>query len=225
MLTAYDANIASLLVEAEIDYILVGDSLGMVVFGFPNTRRVTMDDICRHTEAVRNGAPNSQIISDMPINSYNNPNQAIKNARLLLDAGADFIKLEGSLQIVKYLINNKIKVFGHLGLLPQTAQSFSKVGKNNTEAEEIFNQAIEMDDFPVTGLVLECISDFLAKKITENIKCPTFGIGSGPHCRGEVRVINDILGMYKNSPPFIKPKINLNKIILKSILEFKEDFS
>ncbi|HLC61743.1 MAG TPA: 3-methyl-2-oxobutanoate hydroxymethyltransferase [Candidatus Nanoarchaeia archaeon] len=204
MLTAYDFPTANLM-DGIVDVILVGDSLGMVVLGYENTTQVTMDDMLRATGAVARGAKNIFIVGDMPIGTYNNEKDALKNAKLFLEAGAHAVKIERKPEIAKFLVKNGIQVMGHTGLTPQTITTFKVQGKDNDSADKILNEAIELDKAGCFSLVLECIPLSLAKTITEKIKIPTIGIGAGIHCDGQVLVTNDILGLYGNfKPKFLK---------------------
>jgi len=198
MLTAYDYQMAKILDETGIDMILVGDSLGMVVLGHKDTKSVTMEDMIHHTRAVARGAKNTPIIGDMPINSYNIVEGALKNAKRFLEAGAHGVKIEGNRsKIVKALLDEGIPVMGHVGMLPQTAERYRLRGKEKAEAEKIFMDAVELDRRGVFTIVLECIPESLAQRITETVKVPTIGIGAGKYCDGQVLVVNDMLGFDK----------------------------
>lgn len=225
MLTAYDHQTARIMDEAGIDMILVGDSLGMVVLGYEGTKQVTMNDMIRHTEAVAKGASRALIVTDMPINTYDNPAQAIANARQLLDAGADAVKIEGNLpEITEALVNNGIQVMGHLGLLPQTADELKVTGKKRSEGELILSEAKQLEDQGVFSVVLECIPENLAKKVTEQIGVPTIGIGAGVHCDGQVLVVNDMLGMDSGfKPKHVKQYTNLQDIISLAVGQYIKD--
>ena len=225
MLTAYDYQMAKILDEVGIDLILVGDSLGMVVQGHPDTKSVTISDMLYHTRAVARGAKNTPIIGDMPINSYRNMDEALRNAKLLLENGAQAVKIEGNKpKIIKALIDEEIPVMGHLGLLPQTAENYKVRGKKPEEAEKIFRDALELDRLGVFSIVLECIPESLAKRITESVRVPTIGIGAGKFCDGQVLVLNDLLGMDESfKPKYLKRYANLNKVIKEAINRFRED--
>jgi len=225
MLTAYDYQMAKILDEVGIDLILVGDSLGMVVQGHPDTKNVTISDMLYHTRAVARGAKNTPIIGDMPINSYRNVDEALRNAKLLLENGAQAVKIEGNKpKIIKALIDEEIPVMGHLGLLPQTAENYKVRGKKPEEAEKIFRDALELDRLGVFSIVLECIPESLAKRITESVRVPTIGIGAGKFCDGQVLVLNDLLGMDESfKPKYLKRYANLNKVIKEAINRFRED--
>lgn len=225
MLTAYDYQMAKILDEAGIDIILVGDSLGMVVLGYKDTKSVTMEEMIHHTKAVARGAKKTPIVGDMPINSYNNVKDALKNAERFLEAGAHGVKIEGNKpEIIRALLDEGIPVMGHVGLLPQFADKYKVTGKEKEEAEKIFQDALAVDDLGVFSIVLECIPQSLAKRITGTVKAPTIGIGAGKYCDGQVLVINDMLGFDESfSPKFLKRYANLNRIIKEAVAKFKEE--
>ena len=225
MLTCYDFQTAKLLENAGIDLLLVGDSLGMVVQGHQDTKNVSMEAMLYHTKAVARGAKKTFIVSDMPINSYNTPNQALHNAKKLISAGAYAVKVEGlKPEVIKTLLAENIPVMGHLGLLPQTAQKYVVQGKDEKEAEEIFNAAVALDKLGVFSLVLECVPESLARRITEQVSMPTIGIGAGKYCDGQVLVINDLLGIDESfKPKFVKKYANLSQEIQKAVRKFKEE--
>lgn len=225
MLTAYDYQIAKILDEVGVDLILVGDSLGMVVQGYTDTKRVRMDDMIYHTKAVARGAKNTPVIGDMPIHSYDTVETALKNAQLFLDAGADGVKIEGNKpEIIEALIAAEVPVMGHVGLLPQTAQAYKVRGKTAEEAKQIFRDAVEIDGYGVFSIVLECIPENLAKRITEKVEAPTIGIGAGKYCDGQVLVINDMLGLDESfAPKYLKRYANLNKTIKNAVKRFMKE--
>jgi 3-methyl-2-oxobutanoate hydroxymethyltransferase len=225
VLTAYDYQTAKIMDEAGIDMILVGDSLGMVVLGYEDTKSVTMEDMIRHTEAVARGVRSALIIGDLPIHSYDTVEDALANSRRLMEAGAHAVKLEGHKpDIVKALIEDGIPVQGHLGLLPQTAEVMKVRGKKRREAERILAEAKELDALGVFSLVLECIPLKLAKEVTEAVGTLTIGIGAGVNCDGQVLVVNDMLGMDKGySPKHSKIFANLNNIIREAVETYIEE--
>jgi len=227
MLTAYDYQMAKILDEVGIDLILVGDSLGMVIQGYADTKSVTMEDMLYHTCAVARGAKNTPIIGDMPINRDKKVEDALKNAKRFLDAGAHGVKIEGNKSdVVKALSNAGIPVMGHVGLLPQTAESYRVKGKQPEEAQKIFNDALELDELGVFSIVLECMPESLAKRITERVRAPTIGIGAGKYCDGQVLVINDLLGFDESfAPKYLKRYANLNRIIKEAVARFKGEVS
>lgn len=208
-LTGYDYAIGRLLDEAGVDIILVGDSLGMVVLGFPDTTHVTMDHMLHHVAAVARGAEKALIVGDLPIHSYDTPQQALGNAKLLNAAGADAVKLEGGVRQkdkVKAIVDAGIPVLGHMGMLPQRVLEeggYKKKGKTEAEAEEILEGCLALQEAGVFGIVLESVVADTAAMLTEKLEVPTIGIGCGTgSCDGEVAVISDITGSY---PWFVPP--------------------
>lgn len=227
MLTAYDYQMAKILDKAGIDLILVGDSLGMVVQGYKNTKSVTVEDMLYHTRAVARGAENTPIVGDMPIRSDRTIEDALRNAERFIEAGAQGVKIEGKRsKVVKALLNAGIPVMGHVGLLPQTAESYRVKGKEPPEAQKIFHDALELDELGVFSMVLECMPETLAKRITEAVSAPTIGIGAGEYCDGQVLVINDMLGFDESfAPKYLKRYASLNKIIKEAVAKFQEEVS
>ena len=225
MLTAYDCQMARSLNEVGIDLILVGDSLGMVVQGYTDTKSVTMEDMLYHTRAVARGAKNTPIVGDMPINSDNTPEDALRNAKRFMDSGANCVKIEGNKkEVVKTLIGNGIPVMGHIGLLPQTAPAYRVRGKEASEAQKILQDAQELDKTGVFSMVLESIPESLAAEVTETVKAPTIGIGAGKYCDGQVLVINDMLGLDPCfSPKYVKRYAELHEVIKNAVESFRED--
>ena len=224
VLTAYDYPTANFLEQEEIDIILVGDSLGNVVLGYDSTKEVTMKDMIRHTQAVRNGATKSLIVADMPYGSDETPIMALENAKKLIEAGADSVKVEGNPEAVEFLVDNNIKVMAHIGHLPQTADK-PMVHK---ELEPLLKEAKELEKAGAFAIVLELVKSDVAKEITKSLKIPTIGIGAGKDCDGQVLVINDILGLYdKFTPKFVKKYANLaeetKKAVKKYISEVKSE--
>lgn len=213
MLTAYDYTTATLIDEAGVDTILVGDSLGMTMLGYETTLEVTMEDMIHHTKAVVRGTKRALVIADMPFMSYHvNVEETIRNAgRFIKETGAQAVKLEGGVEMVdkiKALVAAKIPVVGHIGLTPQSINMFGgfKVqGKGAEQAQAILDDARALQEAGVFAIVLECVPSALAKKITEVLDIPTIGIGAGQDCDGQVLVIQDILGMYNGfQPKFVK---------------------
>ncbi|UCH57311.1 MAG: 3-methyl-2-oxobutanoate hydroxymethyltransferase [Candidatus Bathyarchaeota archaeon] len=225
VLTAYDYQTAKILDSAGVDIILVGDSLGMVVLGYEDTKRVTMHDMVRHTEAVARGASSALIVSDMPINSYDSVEDAMVNAGKLVEAGAEAVKPEGNVPgVVEALVETGIPVMGHVGLLPQTAEEYKVKGKKQSEADRIHSDALELDSKGVFSIVLECIPRKLARRITEAVGALTIGIGAGVHCDGQVLVINDMLGMEgSHKPRHVKRYANLEASIREAVDSFIEE--
>src|SRR3989344_129906 len=223
MLTAYDFPTARLM-DGIVDMILVGDSLGMVVLGYENTTKVTMDDMLRATGAVARGAKSTLIVGDMPFGTYENEKDALKNAKLFLEAGAHAVKVEKKPEIAGFLVKNGIEVMGHIGLTPQTITDFKVQGKDKESADKIFDDAIALDKAGCFSLVLECIPSSLAKAITEKISIPTIGIGAGIHCDGQVLVTNDILGLYGDfKPKFLKRYAEIGNEMKKVFENYAKD--
>ena len=227
-LTAYDYPTARILDESGIDIILVGDSLGMMVFGHTDTTKVTMEMMINHTIACSNGVKRSLLITDMPYKSYDTSDSALSNAKLLLKAGAHGVKLEGGSNVIpqiKTLIQNKIPVLGHLGFLPQSIKEekyYKKKGKTESEKIEIKRDSKLLQEVGVSAIILESVERDLAKNITESLEIPTIGIGSGDFCNGEIRVINDIIGSYPwFIPPFAKPYCSIAEDIKNAVITFR----
>jgi len=227
MLTAYDYQMAKILDGTDIDLILVGDSLGMVVQGRSNTKSVTMNDMIYHVKTVAKGAKKTPIIGDMPINSCDTVEDGLRNAKQFVEAGAHGVKIEGNRpEAVRALIDARIPVMGHVGMLPQMAEAYRVKGKKIEEAEEIFRDALNLDELGAFSIVLECMPESLAKRITENVKAPTIGIGAGKHCDGQVLVVNDMLGLDENfKPKYVKRYASLSEMIKDAVAEFVEDVS
>ncbi len=222
MLTAYDASMSRLLAGCDVDMLLVGDSLGMVVLGYDSTVPVTMDQMVHHAAAVRRGAPKAFVIGDMPFGSYHTGvRDAVINAiRLVKEADCDAVKLEGGREVcdvVKALVTSGISVMGHLGLTPQTASQlggYKVQGKDLDGARKMLEDARALEQAGAFSLVLECVPTELADLISKELQIPTIGIGAGPKCDGQVLVINDMLGMFeKFTPKFVKQYQNLAPVI------------
>jgi 3-methyl-2-oxobutanoate hydroxymethyltransferase len=212
MLTAYDFPSARLVAEAGVDLILVGDSLGMVVLGYDTTLPVTLADMVHHTRAARRGAPEAFVIADLPFLTYGTPAQALESAaRLMKEALADSVKLEGGeevVPIVEALVRAGVPVLGHVGLTPQTASAlggYKLQGKDEAAAKRVLDGAVALEQAGCWGVVLELVPAPLAKLVTERIGIPTIGIGAGPHCDGQVLVFHDLIGMFSGfTPTFVK---------------------
>jgi len=224
-ITAYDYAFAKIVDEAGFDFILVGDSLAMVVLGYDSPVYVTMQDMIRHTEAVARGAKNTLIVGDMPAGSYDDVKDAIKNARMFIEAGAHAVKIEGvKEEIIRTLIKEGIPVMGHLGLTPQTIHEHKVQGREKEEAERIKKEAKLVEKAGAFAIVLECVPEKLGAEITQSIKIPTIGIGAGRYCDGQILVIHDVLGLYdKFIPKFARQYINLREEIRKALKEFKKE--
>lgn len=216
-LTCYDYPMARLLDKAGTDILLVGDSLGMVVLGFPDTTHVTLAHILHHLEAVARAKPKALIIGDLPIHTYETPAQAVETARALIAAGADAVKLEGGTrqaEKVRAITSAGIPVCGHLGMLPQRVLEeggYRKKGKTPEQTQDILDGAHALIIAGVFAIVLESVTPSASAEITRSISVPTIGIGCGEStCDGEIAVITDLLGSFPwFVPPFAKPEANL----------------
>ncbi|HSP42596.1 MAG TPA: 3-methyl-2-oxobutanoate hydroxymethyltransferase, partial [Luteolibacter sp.] len=219
-LTAYDYPTARLLDESGVDVLLVGDSLGMVVLGFPDTTHVTLDDMLHHVAAVARARPRALVLGDLPIHSYDTPQQALDTARRLVAAGAEAVKLEGGVrqaEKVRAITSTGIPVIGHLGMLPQRVLEeggYRKKGKTPEQADALREGAGALVDAGVCAIVLESIVPATARMLTGELPVPTIGIGCGDgNCDGEVAVVTDLLGSYPwFVPPFARPEANLAEI-------------
>ena len=232
MLTAYDSSMARLLNSCEVDILLVGDSLGMVMLGYDSTVPVTMEEMLHHVKAVRRGAPDSFIIGDMPFGAnHTGERDAVKNGiRFLKEAGCDAVKLEGGLEmcgVVRAMVRAGVPVMAHIGLTPQTASQlggYKLQGKGLDDARRLLAEAKGLEEAGAFGLLLECIPDGLAQVISESIAIPTIGIGAGVHCDGQVLVTHDLLGMFdKFTPKFVKKYADLSPIIKLSIQQYNAE--
>jgi 3-methyl-2-oxobutanoate hydroxymethyltransferase len=225
-LTAYTKAIAQI-VDKYCDIILVGDSLGMVLYGMKTTREVKIETMILHCKAVKNFAKKSLVVFDMPYKTYENKFTAYKNASRVINlTKCDAVKLEGGkkiVNIIKYLTKKGIPVMGHVGLLPQTSTNFKVKGKNFFQRKQIYEDAIAISNSGVFAIVLECVVEDLAKKITKNVSVPTIGIGASKYCDGQILVIDDLLGLSDFYPKFVKQYSNLKKIIEKSVKNYVKD--
>jgi 3-methyl-2-oxobutanoate hydroxymethyltransferase len=225
-LTAYSKNIASI-IDKHCDIILVGDSLGSVLYNFSTTKKVSLDMMIEHSKSVRMGVRKSLMVVDMPHNSYRNSKEALKNAKkIILRTKCDAVKLEGGrkiYQIIKTLVKNKIQVMGHLGILPQSATNFRFKGKKLIERKNILRDSKLLEQAGVFSIVLECVETSLAKEITKIVTIPTIGIGASLHCDGQVLVTDDLIGLNKIDARFVKKYLNVTKQINNAALKFKQD--
>ena len=224
-LTSYSKNISEIL-DKYTDIILVGDSLGSVLYSFDTTKKVNLNMIIEHSKSVRQGVKKSLMVVDMPFNTYRNRREALKNAKKIIKySKADAVKLEGGkkiIDIVKYLRKNKINVMGHLGILPQSHKGkFRYKGKTTMERKNILADAILLQKNGVFSIVLECIETTLAKEITKKLKIPTIGIGSSLNCDGQVLVTDDLIGLNLTSIKFVKSFYDIRKHIAIAIKKFK----
>ena len=223
-LTSYSKNIAK---EADkyADIILVGDSLGSVLYNYNTTRKVTLSNMIEHSKSVRLGVKKSLMVVDMPYNTYGSKSLALKNAKKIIkETKCDAVKLEGGkniLEQVKFLIKNKIPVMGHLGLLPQTTKGkFKSKGKTIKEKKQLIKDSILLQDSGVFSIVLECVKASTAKEITEKLKIPTVGIGSSANCDGQVLVTDDLIGLNDTKIRFVKKFINIKKYLNVGLKKF-----
>ena len=232
MLTAYDYPFAKLLDGAGIDVVLVGDSLGMVVLGYETTTPVTMDEMLHHAKAVRRGVNRALLVGDMPFLSFRGSvAESVKNAgRFIQEAGCDAVKVEwkpGIEDSAKAIIDAGIPVMGHVGLTPQTAAAEGGFGMRGMDAESavrILAQAVSLQEVGCFAVVMECIPDALAQAITKRLRIPTIGIGSGPHCDGQVLVTYDLLGLFDRfTPKFVKTYANLSPAVQQAVTAYIRD--
>ncbi|SDM76765.1 3-methyl-2-oxobutanoate hydroxymethyltransferase [Fictibacillus solisalsi] len=226
MVTAYDYPSAQLAQRAEVDIILVGDSLGMVVLGYDSTVPVTVDDMIHHAKAVKRGAPDTFIVIDMPFMSYHGTRaETVKNAmRIMQETGSQALKLEGGksvIETIRYLVEGGVPVVGHLGLTPQTAGvlgGYKVQGRESAEARQLLDDAKLIEDAGAFALVLECVPKQLAQLISESIKIPVIGIGAGKETDGQVLVYHDLVGYgFHHIPKFVKMFAHSAHPMLKGI--------
>jgi 3-methyl-2-oxobutanoate hydroxymethyltransferase len=227
-LTAYDFPMAKLLDEAGIPLILVGDSLGMVVLGYPDTTHVTMAEMEHHVRAAARAKPCALLGADMPYRSYETPETAVENAKRLAAAGAEFVKAEGGREIigqVRAIIAAGIPFCGHLGMLPQHVLEeggYHVKGKKEMESEALLEDAKALADAGAFAIVLELITPPVAKEISEQIPVPTIGIGSGGDCDGQILVTPDLIGMFPwFTPRFVKPRCRVGAEIKTAVAAWK----
>ncbi|MDR1578650.1 MAG: 3-methyl-2-oxobutanoate hydroxymethyltransferase [Deltaproteobacteria bacterium] len=229
MLTAYDYSFARLVDSAGVDSILVGDSLGNVILGYPDTISVTMEDIIHHTKAVARGAQNALVVADMPFMSYQvSVPQAVENAgRLLKEGRAQAVKLEGGVVVanqIRAIVDASIPVVGHIGLTPQSVNAmggFKIQGKGEEAVNKLFADGQAVAEAGAFAVVVECVPPLVMKRLTEELPIPTIGIGAGPHCDGQVLVYHDLLGLFDGfSPKFVKKYAEAGELIKKAFGQF-----
>ncbi len=228
-LTAYDYPMAKLLDEIGIPLILVGDSLGMVVLGYPDTTQVTMTEMEHHVRAAARAKPKALLAADLPYRSYETVEGAVANAKRLATAGAEAVKAEGGRRIlsqVRAIIAEGIPFFGHLGMLPQSVREeggYHVKGKVESEREALVADAQALADAGAFAIVLELVAAPVAKELTRTIPVPTIGIGSGPDCDGQILVTTDLLGTFPwFTPKFVKPRLNAADQMRAAIEEWKK---
>jgi 3-methyl-2-oxobutanoate hydroxymethyltransferase len=228
-LTAYDYPTARLLDESGLDIILVGDSVGMVVLGYKDTTRVTLDEMLHHTRAVRRGVKNALLVADMPIHSYDMPAQALATARALMEAGAEAVKLEGGVTHVaqiETIVGAGIPFMAHIGMLPQSVREeggYKVKGRSREQAEALLRDARAVETAGAFSVVLEIVAPETAKTISASIEIPTIGIGSGNDCDGQILVTHDLIGLFPwFTPKFVAPEANVAEQIRKAARGFVE---
>ncbi len=231
VVTAYDALFTRIVEQAGLDIILVGDSLGMVVQGEPNTLSVTMEDMLYHTRIVARAAQRALVIGDMPFMSYQTSiEDAVRNAGRLLQAGAAAVKIEGGAPVidrVEAMTRFGIPVMGHVGMTPQSVNQsggYTVKGKGQEEADTILSDAKALEAAGAFAVVLECMPSGLAQRITEALSIPTIGIGAGQGCDGQVLVLYDLLGLFDDFvPKFVKPYAHLKADAVQALRRYKEE--
>ena len=226
-LTAYSKNIAEE-IDKYADLILVGDSLGSVLYNFDTTRKVNLSMMIEHSKSVRKGVKKSLMIVDMPFNTYKNKSQALKNCKKVMkETKCDGIKLEGGrkiIEIVKHLIKFKIPVMGHIGITPQSVRGrFIHKGKTDIEKKNLLKDSKSLEDAGVFAIVLECIERKVSKEITESTNVPTIGIGSSNFCDGQILVTDDLLGLTDTKIKFVKKYADLKGSVKNAVKKFKLD--
>ena len=225
-LTAYSKNVASIL-DNFCDIILVGDSLGSVLYNYKSTRQVSLKTMIDHSKSVRMGIKKSLMVVDMPYNTYRNPKEALKNAKkIILNTKCDAIKLEGGKKIhkiVKLLTKNNIPVMGHLGLLPQSDKTFKFKGKKISERNVIVKDAELLQSAGVFSIVLECVETSLSKMVTKKVNIPTIGIGASNNCDGQILVFDDLIGLNPINVRFVKKYSNIKKEMTKAVASYARD--
>ena len=228
-LTAYDYPMAKLLDEAGMPVLLVGDSLGMVVLGYPDTTHVTMSDMEHHIRAAARAKPNALLGAVLPFKSYESVPIAVENARRLVAAGAEFVKAEGGREIlpqIRAIVSAGIPFMGHLGMLPQHVLEeggYRIKGKIESEQQRLLEDARLLADAGAFAIVLELVTPPVARGISETISIPTIGIGSGADCDGQILVIHDLIGLFPwFTPRFVKPKANCAAEIKTAVAAWKD---
>ena len=228
-LTSYNKFFAEI-ADQYCDIVLVGDSLGMAYYGDTSTRSVSLNDMIRHAKSVRIGVKKALMVVDMPYGTCKNPLLAKKNAlRIIKETKCDAVKLEGGKEIrhiIQYLIKNKINVMGHIGLLPQKVQSkkdYKIKGINSAEKNKILNDLKNIQETGVFAIVLEAVKNETAKEVMKLSKVPIIGIGASQKCDGQILVLEDMLGMFKKVPKFVKKYSNLRGYIKKAVKEYAKD--
>jgi 3-methyl-2-oxobutanoate hydroxymethyltransferase len=232
MLTAYDYPSARIADSAGADILLVGDSLGMVVLGYPDTLSVTVEDMLHHTRAVVRGTKMALVVGDMPYLSYHvSIEESVRNAGRFIQAGAHAVKVEGAkasrIRTIEAILDAEIPVMGHIGLTPQSVNAlggFKLQGKNADDARRLLDEAVALEHAGCFSIVLECVPTELSAMITDHVSIPTIGIGAGPSCDGQVLVYHDVLGMYDgHTPKFVRRYANAAQDLQKALEGYLED--
>jgi 3-methyl-2-oxobutanoate hydroxymethyltransferase len=229
VLTAYDYPMARLLDEAGIPVLLVGDSLGMVVLGYPDTTHVTVAEMEHHTRAVARANPSALVGADLPYRSYDTPDAAVANAQRLIRAGAEYVKAEGGREIlrqVRAIVEAGIPFMGHIGMLPQhvleEGGKYRIKGKDEAGRTKLLDDAAALAEAGAFAIVLELVAPFVAAEITRASPSITIGIGSGPDCDGQVLVIHDLIGAFPwFTPRFVRPEVNTGELIRAAVTRWK----
>jgi 3-methyl-2-oxobutanoate hydroxymethyltransferase len=226
-LTAYDYPTARLLDESGLDIILVGDSVGMVVLGYEDTTQVTLDEMVHHTRAVARGVKRALIVADMPIHSYDTPEQSLDTARILIKAGAQAVKLEGGVSHVRQIeaiASAGIPFMAHIGMLPQSVREeggYKVKGRTQEQAEALLRDALAVERAGAFSVVLEIVAPDTAKMISQAIAIPTIGIGSGKECDGQILVTHDLIGFFPwFTPKFVAPEAKVAEQIRNAARAF-----
>ena len=227
MLTAYDFPTARLLDESGVDVLLVGDSLGMVVLGYPDTTFVTMDEMLHHTRAVARAGTNAPVLTDLSIGTCDTPESAVENARRLIEAGAIAVKIEGGASHaaqVAALVAAGIPAMAHIGMMPQRVRiegGYRVKGKTPEDAARLLADARAAEEAGAFGLLLELVQADTARHITESVRIPTIGIGAGSHCDGQVLVTPDLIGAYPwFTPRFVTQRAKVAEEIRRAVSEY-----
>jgi 3-methyl-2-oxobutanoate hydroxymethyltransferase len=218
-----------LLDEIGVPVILVGDSVGMVVLGYPDTTRVTLSDMEHHVRAAAQAHPRALLAADLPYRTYDSPRQAVENARRLMAAGAEAVKAEGGriiIEQVRAITNERIPFIGHLGMLPQHVLEeggYKIKGKTDSERQGLMDDALALCEAGAFAIVLELVKSDVAQEITARVPVPTIGIGSGPHCDGQILVTHDLIGTFPwFTPRFVKPRMNAAEQIKTAVKDWMQ---
>lgn len=231
MCTAYDAPFAVAVADAGIDIILIGDSVGTTLLGYDSTLPVTMEDMIRHTQAVRRGAPEAFLVGDMPFMSYQaSLEEGIRNAgRLIKEGGADAVKLEGGAEyaeLTSKLVRSGIPVMGHIGLMPQSVNTmggFKVQGRTEQAVAKLISDARALENAGAFCIVLECVPESAAQAVTESLTVPTIGIGCGRYCSGQVQVLHDLLGLLDFKPKHAGRYAEVGQIVRDALRNYCEE--